>query len=380
MSMLRKIGVAAAGIMAGLMVMACGESPAPAAEATPAPVAEATAAPTAEATAAPATAAPAAADTGDKPMIRFADALWESLWINNAIAGFIITHGYGYPVEQIPGATAVARQSLANGDVDVFMEMWQHLWPEYYDEQTAAGNIVNLGTTVEDGSQFFIIPQWMHEEYGITTIEDMKGEVVVDGTSMPAWELFQDPEDPTKGLFVNCVIGWECQKLNDEKLQAYGLTEYYNSLYPGSGGFDAALAGPQKKREPVFAYLWAPHYLVASYDWHILEEPAYSTACWEGTDPNTPRYGCAYETLPLDIGAHKGLLEKAPDVVAMLRRMTVGLGPLNETAAWANENDIQGEWELAAIHFLQNYEDRWTTWVEPDKVDLIKAAIEAAAS
>ncbi len=371
----QRLGLLAASLLAALALMACGGSEAapaaPAAPPEPAPAATAAPAPAA-------TPASAPADSGGKPTIRLADALWESLWINNAIAEFIITHGYGYPVEQVSSSFIISRQSLANGDVDILMEMWQQNWLDYYTEQTDAGNIVNLGPTFQDGGQFFAIPRWMHEQYGITTIEDMKGEVIVDGNPTPVWELFKDPEDPAKGLFVNCVVGWVCQEINDAKLAAYGLAEYYNSLPPGSGGIDAALAGPAKKNKPVFAYLWEPHYLMGAFEWHVLEEPAFTTACWEGTDPNVPRYACAYETVPIDKGVSKHLPEKAPDVAAMLRRMDVGLKALNRTAAWANANAIQGEWEKVALHYLETYEDRWTTWVDADKVGKIKAAVRAA--
>ena len=48
------------------------------------------------------------------------------------------------------------------------------------------------------------------------------------------WELVKDPEDPTKGVFINSVIGWACTEINWVKLEAYGLTEYYNIIDTGS--------------------------------------------------------------------------------------------------------------------------------------------------
>ncbi|GAG49749.1 unnamed protein product, partial [marine sediment metagenome] len=36
---------------------------------------------------------------GQKPVIKLHDAEFKSIWINNAIAEFIIERGYGYPVE-----------------------------------------------------------------------------------------------------------------------------------------------------------------------------------------------------------------------------------------------------------------------------------------
>ena len=54
--------------------------------------------------------------------------------------------------------------------------------------------------------------------------------------------------------------------------------------------------------------------------------------------------------------------------------MVVGLQPINVTAAWAVENEIQ-DWELAAIYYMENYEDRWKTWVTDDAYKKIKEAL-----
>jgi len=82
--------------------------------------------------------------------------------------------------------------------------------------------------------------------------------------------------------------------------------------------------------------------------------------------------------LAIDKVAHRGLLENAPDVVEMLRRMLVGLEPLSETLAWAKENNVE-DWEEAAIYYLQNYEERWETWVTPEAYERIKKALEEAS-
>jgi len=91
----------------------------------------------------------------------------------------------------------------------------------------------------------------------------------------------------------------------------------------------------------------------------------------------TPKQACAYETLPIDKGMNKGLTDKAPDVVEMLRKMDVGLQPINTTAAWAVDADIQGNWEKAAVYYLENYESRWTSWMPEDNVEKVKDALEA---
>ena len=310
----------------------------------------------------------------EKPTINMGDTQFESLWINNAITKYIIEKGYGYPVETLEMTTPIAQTSLAQGDIDIWMELWKQNWADMYAEEVAAGNIENLGMVYEGGPQFFMIPQWVADEYNIKTIFDMKDH----------WELFKDPEDPSKGAFYNCIIGWQCEAINDVKIEAYGLTEYYNVIAPGSSGImEAALASAQMKGEAIFGYYWAPTALMGLYDWYILEEPAYDADIWAqitaAKDDDSLRplsEACAYDAAPIDTGINPQLRDKAPDVVEMLEEMMVGLEALNRTAAWAKENEVQ-DWEEAAIWYLGEYESTWKTWVTDDAYDKIKEALAA---
>ena len=231
--------------------------------------------------------------------------------------------------------------------------------------------------TYESGPQFWIIPQWVHEEYNINTVEDIKEH----------WELFKDPEDPTKGAFINSMMGWKCTEINDVKFEAYGLLDYYNIITPGtSGAEDAAITGPAMKHEPVFAYYWAPTALMGMYDWYILEEPEYDEAVWAkviaATDDGSLRpidEACAYEAVPIDKGLWTGLKDEAPDVRTMLMKMVVGLDQLNRTCAWCVENEIQ-DYEPAAVWYLREFESRWKAWVTDDAYNKVKDALDEYGS
>lgn len=275
----------------------------------------------------------------EKPTIKFSDRGWESIWLENAIAQFIIEEGYGYPTESIQITTAAMKVSIVKGEIDLDLEAWQQNYPDWYEEEINAGTIEELGYSIEGGPQVWIIPQWVHEEYGIDTVEDLKDN----------WELFEDPAAPGKGMFINSPTAWACTTINEIKFEAYGLDEYYNIIDPGSAGAEtAALAGPQKKSEPVFGYYWAPTALMGMFDWYIVEEPEYSDAVWEkimaAVDDPTLRpidEACAYLVEPQAMMANKDLRTKAPDVVAMMENFTVGLDRCNKALAWADENEIQ---------------------------------------
>lgn len=46
---------------------------------------------------------------------------------------------------------------------------------------------------------------------------------------------------------------------------------------------------------------------------------------------------------------------------------------LNSLLAWMEDNQADGE--IAALHFLENYPQIWTTWVSPEVADKVKSAL-----
>ena len=297
----------------------------------------------------------------------------------NAVAKFILKEGYGYPAESVEVSVPVAQVSLDKGDVDVWLDLWWWYYLPWYESAIADGKIENVGVSMEPVPSFWMIPKWVSEEYNIKTVEDLKRPDVV--------KLFPDPEDPNKGLFVNCPIGWQCQLINTIKMEAYGLTKQYNIVEGTAAALDAALAGAQKKHEPVFGYYWAPTALMGMFDWYILEEPKYDPLVWDkilaaAEDPSLRPIAeaVAYEAVSPINGIWSGLRDKAPDVATLVGKMSIGLEPVNKIAAWAIENDIQGDWDKAAIQYLKTYEDRWKTWMPDENYKKVKTALEKVSA
>ncbi len=320
----------------------------------------------------------AACGDDEKPTLKFADNQHGgSLHVLTGVAMFVAEHGYGYPVDSIEMTTPVAQVTLANGDSHVLMEGWQQNMVEWYDEETAAGNVINLGEMFEGGPQFFVVPMWVHEQYGINTVQDVKDN----------WELFKDPEDSSMGAFYNCVIGWQCAEINTVKLEAYGLDDTFNNISPGSGAaLKAALVGAQLKNEPVFGYYWQPTDVMGLYDWYILEEPAYTDACWQMVSAaqldaslRPISEACAYETIPIDALVSGTLQDLAPDIFDFLTKMNSGLAPLTETLAWADTNEVDDLLGMAAIHYMNSNRSLVQSWVTSDAWKDIEKALDEAS-
>jgi glycine betaine/proline transport system substrate-binding protein len=248
------------------------------------------------------------------------------------------------------------------------MESWTENIQEVYDKGIEEGKIIDLGPNYPDSWQGWLVPRYVIEGDPERGIEPMAPGIKTVFDMAKHWKLFKDPEDPDKGRFYNAIPGWAVSKINNQKLEAYGLDEYYNSFMPGS---DAALKGSMvaayKKGDPWFGYYWAPTAVLGKYDMYQLEEPPYDEDIWQSTK------ACAFKSVQVNILVNSKLPEEAPDVVAMLKKYETTADICNKFLAWM-ENSGAGT-EEAAIWFLKNYENLWTGWVPADTAAKVKAAL-----
>ena len=301
-------------------------------------------------------------DKYPKDPVVFADLGWDSALVHNQIAAFILENGYEYPESEFtPGETIPLFAGLERGDIDVNMECWTENQQEAYDKAIAAGTIVDLGENFWDNWQGWLVPTYMVEN------GDLPADISVD--TMPQyWELFKDPEDSSKGRFYSCIAGWECEKINADQLAAYGLDEYYNLVNPGSGdAMHASLYGAYQKGEPYITYEWGPEWITGKLDLTLLEEPVYDEAVWEST------HGCAYPSQDLFITGHKTFPDKAPELVEMFGKWKMDTKTLGQALAYMQ--DTGGEPFDAAIWFIKEREDIWTTFVPADVAQKVKDAV-----
>ncbi len=305
----------------------------------------------------------------EQETVVFGDLQWDSALVNNRIASFILTHGYGYEdIQFIPGDTVTIHQGLVRGDVHINMEVWVENQQEAFDEATAAGDIIDLGNNFDDNWQGWLIPRYVIEGDPDRGIEPMAPDIRTVFDMKDHWELFQDPEDRTKGRFVNGIPGWEATGINSQKLEVYGLDEYYTDFIAGS---DAALAGSMagayERGEPWFGYYWAPTPALGKYDMYPLEEPPFDEEIWATTR------GCAYPSNNVNVAVNAEFAELHPDLVEFLRSYNTETEQHNVVLAYLDEHDAS--YEEAALYYLREYEDWWTNWVPGDVADRVKAAL-----
>lgn len=309
------------------------------------------------------------ADSGEKPLIKLSDLNWGSAHFQSEMAKIIIEDGYGYPVELVPGSTIPIFQGLRAGELDVFVEGWLQNQQEAVDEALAAEEIVMLGILNDDNWQSsFVVPTYVIEGDTARGIEPMAADLK-SVSDLPQYkELFQNPENPSKGLIINGPVGWECEIVLIEQVATYGLDVDYDIMNAGSTeGLFASLQGAYNKGEPWIGYLWAPTWIAGALDLTLLEQPAYDEVVWNED------HGCSWPSVDLFIAGHKDFPDKAPDVADMFSEWKLDTATLNEVLAYMLETG--GEPSDAAVWFLKNREAIWTEFVPADIAQNVKDAV-----
>lgn len=308
---------------------------------------------------------------GEPEVIKLSDLNWGSAHFQSEAAKIIIEEGYGYTVELVPGSTIPLFQGLRSGDLDVFLEGWLQNQQEAYDQAMEAGEIVLLGFINNDNWQScFVVPTYVIEGDEDRGIEPMAPDLesVFDLDQPEYKELFQNPENTSKGLIMNGPAGWECEIVLVEQVKTYGLDDDYDVMNAGSQeGLFASLQSAYEKGKPWLGYLWGPTWIAGALDLTLLEEPPYDEDVWNED------YGCGWPSVDLFIAAHKDFPDKAPDVAEMFEKWKLDTPTLDEVLAYMN--DTGGEPIDAAIWFLKNREEIWTQFVPSDVADKVKTAV-----
>ena len=297
-----------------------------------------------------------------KEAIIIADLNWNSAQLQNRIVAYVVEHGYGYPVDYVFGGTLPMWTGLINGDVHVYMEAWLPNMQDVWDAAQKDGLFVPVGRSLEDNWQsMFLIPTYIADANpGLKSVSDLPDYM----------DLFVTPDSDGKARLVSCIPGWACEIINEEKIVAYGLEDVIKVQNPGSGAaLDASIRGAYEKQEAWLGYYWGPTQISAELDLTVLEEPAYSDACWAADK------GCAYPTAEVHIAVHPSLPGRAPEVIEFFRKWDFTAGSQVATEAWMGENEA--DFPEAAIWYLNNQEDVWTPMVPADVAAKVKAALAA---
>lgn len=301
-----------------------------------------------------------------KTNIVFAEVGWDSIRFHNAVAGVVAESVFGYTWEEISGSTPITQEALMAGDIDAHMEVWTDNLANYVPD-LEAGKFVELGVNFDDNAQGLYVPRYVIEgdaERGIEasapdlkTVQDLKDYA----------SLFPDPEDPGMGRIFGGVPGWEVTEILEKKVEAYGLSEMYNYVLPGSdAAMSAAIVSAWDRGEPIVAYYWEPTWLMGMYDFVRLEDTPY--------DEGTYMDGLSdFPSVRVTICASNDFYASNPEYCAFLANYHTSSALTSEALAYMQETG--SDYVETAEWFLREYDELIDQWLDADQAALLRAAI-----
>jgi glycine betaine/proline transport system substrate-binding protein len=315
---------------------------------------------------------------GDGKTVTFAGIDWESGAFITEVMKTILSKGYDCQVDSIPGNSVTLEQATANNDVQIFAEEWlgrSDVWNKAVEEK----KVIAVGKTFVGASEGWFVPDYVVHGDPARNIEakapDLKS--VSQLTDPKIAEIFADPEEASKGRFLNCPSGWTCEGVSTAKLEAYKLGETYVNFRPGTGtALDAAITSAYLQGEPILFYYWSPTAIMGKFKLIQLEEPAYNEACWkELSSANGKRdEGCAFPSVDVAYGVNSTFASEAPEIVEILEKATFPLDEVNASLAYMADNKVDAT--AAAAEFLKTKGDIWSKWVSDEARGKIEAGLK----
>jgi glycine betaine/proline transport system substrate-binding protein len=295
---------------------------------------------------------PAAGEqSGGGETIRIAVNPWTGSAVNANVAKILLERELGYNVELVEIDENRQFPALARGDLDASLEVWPSGHAEeihrYIEGRRGGflrdGGIVDVGELGIIGNIGWWIPTYLVEQRPeLARYQGFKGNEDLVGGEFTAG-------DPT---FVS---------YDKEIIENLGL----DLKVVNTGSEDSliqAIGEAYRRREPVLAYFYTPHWVHRKYDLTEVQLPAYDEACEEAArERDGEGYDCDYANDVLFKAVWLGLEDKAPEAFRFFEKFRYTTEDQQEIAF---QVDSQGmSMREAAEQWINDNPDVWRAWL-----------------
>lgn len=279
---------------------------------------------------------------------------WASNTVVTSVAKFIMEQGYGCDVTVVPSDTVPAVTSVAeNGEPDIVTELWLNSAGDAYLRLEKEGKIERLGKVLDPGGvEGWWIPTYLADEHPeLKTIEGIMANPELVGSR-----------------FNNCTDGWGCRVVNDNLIRALDLEESGIEVFNHGSGetLASSMASAVQDGEPWFGYYWGPTVPLGKLDMTRVKLGEYKKEVHQKNqtaDADNPGVS-EFPAAPILTSVTTDFKDREPEVAEMLSKMTFKTDTMSALLAWMDSNNASAE--EAAVYFLSNNRDEWSTWLNDD--------------
>ena len=302
---------------------------------------------------------PAALAACDKP-VKIAENDWTGNLIDINLAKVIMEEHLGLEAELVFADYTAQWAGLANGDLDIAMEIWPSFswdaWDEWVVEKKVVEKVGDLGMV---GSSGWYVPTYVIKGDAARGIEPMAPNLKTWQDIEQYADLFKRPETGDKIFCIDAIQSWEIK--NEARIEALGLNMV--NVYAGTeGALIAEIEGAYERGEALFICdMWKPHWVQGKYDLTEIELPPYSDECY-GVDGKEPGdFGCDFpDEMTYNI-ARVGFKDECPQAYDLIKNMWL---TAEQQQVMMVMVDLEGmEMEAAVKSWMADNEDVWKKWL-----------------
>jgi glycine betaine/proline transport system substrate-binding protein len=303
----------------------------------------------------------AQADCGE---VSITEMNWASNTVVTNVAKFIMEQGYGCDVTVVPSDTVPAVTSVAeNGEPDIVTELWLNSAGEAYLRLEEEGKVERLGKVLTPGGiEGWWIPTYLAKAHPeLTTIEG----------------VMANPE-LVNNQFNNCPDGWGCRVVNDNLIRALDLEKSGIKVFNHGSGetLASSMASAVQDKKPWFGYYWGPTVPLGKYDMTRVKLGEYKPEVHKKNQtPDAKNPGVSeFPAATILTSVTTDFKDREPEVAEMLSKLTFKTSTMSALLAWMDKNNASGE--EAAVHFLSNNRDEWSSWLNDSARKNLAAILE----
>ncbi|WP_125152814.1 glycine betaine ABC transporter substrate-binding protein [Clostridium rectalis] len=237
------------------------------------------------------------------------------------LAKAVLEDKMGYKVDLTMGEAGMIFTSVAENDLDAFLDAWLPVTHKDYMDRYKS-DLDDLGTNYDDAKIGLVVPK----EFNINSIEELN-----------------KVKDKVEGKIIGIDAGAGIMKASKKAIEDYKLNY---ELLEGSGpAMTTMLKDAVGKKKPIVVTGWKPHWMFARWNLKFLEDPKHSFGDVES----------------IHTVSRKGFKEDMPEVAEFLKNFKLDdlqLGTLMGLIEESNKDPLD-----CAKEWIKDNEDLVNSWI-----------------
>ncbi|MCR6502801.1 hypothetical protein MUO32_27615 [Shinella sp. CPCC 101442] len=215
------------------------------------------------------------------------------------------------------------------GEIDIWTDVWLPNQQALVDQYASEGGKIKLAANSYSGTQGYCTTKATADKHDIHSVFDLAD---------PAKAAVFSPDGKGKGNIWAGAAGWLSTNIETVRARDYGFADFFDLQTTDEAVATANLDAAVKAGTGWIGYCYGPHQNFARYELEVLEEPKHDEAAWTFVEPSDPNWlekssiKSAYKDAAIHIAYSKSLAESAPEVAAILEKVTFSTDAVSKLA------------------------------------------------